>query len=131
MISFHDCSEILFSLTFGAGRLICGINAGIASFLVPLYSKFHLVREMAPCQDRGALGAINQFMITLGKNYSGILVSYLVGYLFTVVLSTYEFAIFLFPIVFSVIQFFLVKFMFNQESANKIVQSEVSIHVSS
>jgi sugar porter (SP) family MFS transporter len=54
------------------GRVVVGIGIGFASMLTPLY-----LAEMAPARNRGALVSLNQFAITCG-----ILVSYLVGYLF-------------------------------------------------
>jgi len=55
-----------------AGRLIVGVGIGVASMLTPLY-----LAETAPARSRGALVSLNQLAIT-----SGILVSYLVGYVF-------------------------------------------------
>ena len=54
------------------GRLIVGAGIGVASMLTPLY-----LAETAPAQSRGALVSLNQLLITCG-----ILVSYLVGYVF-------------------------------------------------
>jgi len=54
------------------GRIILGIGIGFASMLTPLY-----LAEMSPAERRGALVSLNQLAIT-----SGILVSYVVGYLF-------------------------------------------------
>jgi sugar porter (SP) family MFS transporter len=58
--------------TLLVGRVIVGIGIGFASMLTPLY-----LAEMAPASNRGALVSLNQFAITCG-----ILVSYVVGYLF-------------------------------------------------
>ncbi|MGC2199513.1 MAG: sugar porter family MFS transporter [Stellaceae bacterium] len=55
-----------------AGRVIVGVGIGCASMLTPLY-----LAETAPARSRGALVSLNQLAITCG-----ILVSYLVGYLF-------------------------------------------------
>ena len=55
-----------------AGRLIVGVGIGVASMLTPLY-----LAETAPARSRGALVSLNQLAITCG-----ILVSYLVGYVF-------------------------------------------------
>ena len=55
-----------------AGRLVVGIGIGLASMLTPLY-----LAETAPARNRGSLVSLNQLAITVG-----ILVSYLVGYLF-------------------------------------------------
>ncbi len=55
------------------GRLIVGVGIGLASMLTPLY-----LAETAPARSRGALVSLNQLAITCG-----ILVSYLVGYLFS------------------------------------------------
>jgi SP family galactose:H+ symporter-like MFS transporter len=55
-----------------AGRLIVGVGIGVASMLTPLY-----LAETAPAHSRGALVSLNQLAITCG-----ILVSYLIGYLF-------------------------------------------------
>jgi sugar porter (SP) family MFS transporter len=55
-----------------AGRVIVGVGIGFASMLTPLY-----LAETAPARSRGALVSLNQLAITCG-----ILVSYLVGYLF-------------------------------------------------
>ncbi len=55
-----------------AGRLIVGAGIGLASMLTPLY-----LAETAPARSRGALVSLNQLAITCG-----ILVSYLIGYLF-------------------------------------------------
>jgi len=55
-----------------AGRVIVGVGIGFASMLTPLY-----LAEVAPAENRGALVSLNQLAITCG-----ILVSYLVGYVF-------------------------------------------------
>jgi SP family galactose:H+ symporter-like MFS transporter len=55
-----------------AGRVIVGVGIGVASMLTPLY-----LAETAPARIRGALVSLNQLAITCG-----ILVSYLVGYIF-------------------------------------------------
>ena len=55
-----------------AGRFIVGVGIGVASMLTPLD-----LAETAPARNRGALVSLNQLAITCG-----ILVSYLVGYLF-------------------------------------------------
>ena len=54
------------------GRLLVGVGIGVASMLTPLY-----LAETAPAKNRGALVSLSQLAITIG-----ILVSYLVGYLF-------------------------------------------------
>lgn len=54
------------------GRVLVGVGIGFASMLTPLY-----LAEMAPAERRGALVSLNQLAITCG-----ILVSYLVGYVF-------------------------------------------------
>ena len=54
------------------GRFIVGVGIGVASMLTPLY-----LAETAPARSRGALVSLNQLAITCG-----ILVSYLIGYLF-------------------------------------------------
>lgn len=59
------------------GRALCGISVGISSYIVPLYSKKYIVRELAPIEIYTRLGSINQFMITFG-----ILVSYITGSFF-------------------------------------------------
>ncbi|HEY9615199.1 MAG TPA: sugar porter family MFS transporter [Microcoleaceae cyanobacterium] len=56
-----------------AGRIIVGIGIGIASFISPMY-----ISEVAPKSIRGTLVFLNQLALTLG-----ILLSYLVDYLFT------------------------------------------------
>ena len=58
--------------TLLAGRVIVGVGIGFASMLTPLY-----LAEIAPAENRGALVSLNQLAITVG-----ILVSYLVGYVF-------------------------------------------------
>jgi SP family galactose:H+ symporter-like MFS transporter len=58
--------------TLLAGRVIVGVGIGFASMLTPLY-----LAEIAPAENRGALVSLNQLAITVG-----ILVSYLVGYMF-------------------------------------------------
>lgn len=55
------------------GRIIVGIGIGIASFISPMY-----ISEVAPKSIRGTLVFLNQLALTLG-----ILLSYLVDYLFT------------------------------------------------
>ena len=55
-----------------AGRLLLGVAIGVASMLTPLY-----LAEVSPAASRGAVTSLNQLCITLG-----ILVSYLVGYVF-------------------------------------------------
>ena len=59
-------------ITLLAGRLLVGVGIGVASMLTPLY-----LAETAPARSRGALVSLNQLAITVG-----ILVSYLIGYLF-------------------------------------------------
>jgi sugar porter (SP) family MFS transporter len=54
------------------GRLLVGVGIGVASMLTPLY-----LAETAPAKSRGALVSLSQLAITIG-----ILVSYLIGYLF-------------------------------------------------
>jgi sugar porter (SP) family MFS transporter len=56
-----------------AGRIIVGIGIGIASFISPMY-----ISEVAPKSIRGTLVFLNQLALTFG-----ILLSYLVDYLFT------------------------------------------------
>ena len=56
-----------------AGRVLIGIAIGIASYAAPLY-----ISEVAPSHMRGALVSLNQLAITIG-----ILVSYLVDYVFS------------------------------------------------
>jgi sugar porter (SP) family MFS transporter len=66
---------LLDAMHFGVvliGRFVAGIAVGIASVTVPLY-----IAEISPPKKRGALVAINQLMVTVG-----ILVSYLVAYVF-------------------------------------------------
>jgi MFS family permease len=58
--------------TLLVGRLLVGVGIGVASMLTPLY-----LAETAPARSRGALVSLNQLAITVG-----ILVSYLIGYLF-------------------------------------------------
>ena len=55
------------------GRLAVGVGIGVASMLTPLY-----LAEVAPAESRGAVTSLNQLCIT-----SGILVSYLIGYVFS------------------------------------------------
>jgi len=55
-----------------AGRILVGLAIGVCSYTGPLY-----ISEIAPAQNRGALVSLNQLLITIG-----ILVSYLVDYLF-------------------------------------------------
>jgi SP family galactose:H+ symporter-like MFS transporter len=55
-----------------AGRAVLGCCIGIVSFVAPLY-----IAEVAPADRRGSLVSLNQLAITVG-----ILVSYIVGYLF-------------------------------------------------
>ena len=54
------------------GRLIIGLAVGGSTAIVPVY-----LSEMAPTEQRGSLGSLNQLMITIG-----ILSSYLVNYAF-------------------------------------------------
>ena len=60
---------------FCFGRVICGLGIGSSSYLVPLYSRGYLVREIAPIEIYAQLGSVNQFMITFG-----IFISYVIGY---------------------------------------------------
>jgi sugar porter (SP) family MFS transporter len=55
------------------GRIIVGVGIGIASFISPMY-----ISEVAPKSIRGTLVFLNQLALTLG-----ILLAYLVDYLFT------------------------------------------------
>ena len=55
-----------------AARVVAGSAIGVASFVAPLY-----ISEIAPVAIRGKLVSINQVAIT-----SGIVISYLVDYLF-------------------------------------------------
>lgn len=57
------------------GRIIVGVGIGIASFISPMY-----ISEVAPKSIRGTLVFLNQLALTLG-----ILLAYLVDYLFTTV----------------------------------------------
>lgn len=56
---------------FCAARLVAGVAIGIASMLSPLY-----IAEVAPAAIRGLLVSLNQLAIV-----SGILISYLIGWL--------------------------------------------------
>lgn len=56
-----------------AGRILVGVAIGIASFMVPMY-----ISEMAPPRFRGAMTSLNQLALV-----TGILLAYLVDYLFT------------------------------------------------
>ena len=87
------------------GTTITGLSTGIASFIVPLYSKFHIVRELAPIEIYARLGSINQFMITFG-----IFMSYVIGEIG--VETKNEWIIFIFPMLASAIQIllFIVKY---------------------
>lgn len=62
------------------GRMILGIAIGIASYTVPLY-----ISETSPARIRGALVSLNQLMITIG-----ILVSYLIDYVFATTQYTWR-----------------------------------------
>lgn len=53
-------------------RIVLGLAVGGASALVPVY-----LSELAPCENRGALSSLNQFMIILG-----ILCAYIVNFAF-------------------------------------------------
>jgi sugar porter (SP) family MFS transporter len=55
------------------GRVVVGVGIGIASFISPMY-----ISEVAPKSIRGTLVFLNQLALTLG-----ILLAYLVDYLFT------------------------------------------------
>jgi sugar porter (SP) family MFS transporter len=55
------------------GRIVVGVGIGIASFISPMY-----ISEVAPKSIRGTLVFLNQLALTLG-----ILLAYLVDYLFT------------------------------------------------
>lgn len=55
------------------GRVIVGVGIGIASFISPMY-----ISEVAPKSIRGTLVFLNQLALTIG-----ILLAYLVDYLFT------------------------------------------------
>jgi sugar porter (SP) family MFS transporter len=61
-------------------RFILGVAIGVASMLTPLY-----LSEMAPAEKRGAIVSLNQFCIT-----AGILLSYLVDYVFADVSGTWR-----------------------------------------
>ncbi|MYL21439.1 sugar porter family MFS transporter [Halobacillus litoralis] len=54
------------------GRVILGLAVGGSTAIVPVY-----LSEMAPTDSRGALGSLNQLMITIG-----IVLAYLVNYAF-------------------------------------------------
>jgi sugar porter (SP) family MFS transporter len=53
-----------------AGRIVCGIAIGVASFISPMY-----IAELAPAKVRGALVAVNMLAIA-----TGIVAAYLVDY---------------------------------------------------
>ena len=55
------CATATSSTAILAGRFACGVGIGLASALVPLY-----ISEVAPTQDRGRLGSVNQLMICIG-----------------------------------------------------------------
>ncbi|MBN8235821.1 sugar porter family MFS transporter [Halobacillus kuroshimensis] len=55
------------------GRVILGLAVGGSTAIVPVY-----LSEMAPTDSRGALGSLNQLMITIG-----IVLAYLVNYAFS------------------------------------------------
>lgn len=57
------------------GRLVVGVGIGVASYIAPLY-----ISEISPMQYRGAFVTLNQLSITIG-----ILLSFLVDYLFSLV----------------------------------------------
>ncbi|GJN15315.1 hypothetical protein PR202_gb02216 [Eleusine coracana subsp. coracana] len=63
-ISFARDSSFLFM-----GRLLEGFGVGVISYTVPVY-----IAEIAPQDQRGALGAVNQLSVTIG-----ILLAYLFG----------------------------------------------------
>ncbi|WP_413229975.1 sugar porter family MFS transporter [Halobacillus litoralis] len=54
------------------GRIILGLGVGGSTAIVPVY-----LSEMAPTESRGALGSLNQLMITIG-----IVLAYLINYAF-------------------------------------------------
>ena len=60
-------------LQFNIGRLIGGLGIGISLCVVGVY-----LAEIAPCRMRGRIVSLNQLVITFG-----ILVSYVVGWVFT------------------------------------------------
>nr|ACY26055.1 sugar transporter protein ERD6-S [Zea mays] len=63
-ISFAKDSSFLFM-----GRLLEGFGVGVISYTVPVY-----IAEIAPQDQRGALGSVNQLSVTIG-----ILLAYLFG----------------------------------------------------
>ena len=91
------------------GTILTGLSTGIASFIVPLYSKIYIVRELAPIEIYARLGAINQFMITLG-----IFISYVIGEVGEV--SGNEWIIFIFPMFASFTQILLFKFKYKKDT---------------
>ena len=52
------------------------MSSGVSSFLVPIYSTFHPVKELTASAPFGSLGSLHQIMITVG-----ILCSYFLGLL--------------------------------------------------
>lgn len=101
----HDILIVLLLI----GRVLCGLSTGIASFIVPLYSKIHIVRELAPVEIYAKLGAINQFMITFG-----IFSSYSIGYYSNITVDYIP--LFTFPILLSLLQTLLFIFKYPKET---------------
>ncbi len=94
------------------GRFLKGVVLGMFAFIVPLYSIIYSVREMVPLEYAGFLGAFTQVMNTFGNFWGAGLSNYGEVY----VSLDFMFIIFLIPILFSLIQTFLILNFYNYES---------------
>lgn len=94
------------------GRFIKGLVLGMFAFIVPLYSTFYTVREMVPLEHTGFLGAFTQVMNTFGNLWGAGLSTCLEEYID----KEYIIIVFLIPIVFSLIQTYLILKFYNFES---------------
>lgn len=99
-----------------AGRFLSGVSTGIASYIVPLYSKDYTVREVAPFEIYVRLGSINQFMITFG-----IFLALSLGYICTKYTELYW--VFIVPIFVSTIQILLFWKVYTEDTPTYLLNS--------
>lgn len=97
---------------FCIGRLLEGLASGVSSFLVPVYSTRHLVKELTAGNNFGSLGSIHQIMITWG-----IFTAYLLGVLcYTSDVEKYSWLIAFVPLLISLAEGAFFKFSLTYES---------------
>ena len=98
------------------GRLICGVSVGMSAFIVPLYSTTQIVREIAPSEIYGRLGAFNQVLISFGIFISILIATCVKSDEILLIL------IFMLPVFVSIIQIILFTFCFRNETATYYIK---------